>query len=1728
MNQRVMRNLLITVLLFLGMDIVLYGQNCSINAGINTTICEKDTILLNGTRSGLLAPGSVSTWSQISGASVVINSPHSLVTKITDFSSGTYKFRLSIKCKDGFFAEDSVTVKVLPLSVANAGRDIIFCPAGQNFLSGSVPRSSETGIWTIVGTNNAGITIVTPGNPASAVTLNPNVSGVTTLRWTITNTNGCVSYDEVLITNSGGVPQVNAGPDQVLGNCFSNATCTNLNASNGGVGFGGQKGIWSFVSGPGLPVISSPLSPATRVCNLMEGTYVFRYTVSGPCVTGFDDVTVIVPAPTQEVTLANANAFLLNTGYCGIVNTVTLNGNAPQYTGETVLWTQISGAPVNISNASSASTTVTGINTLGTYCFNYSITNAVSQCTSNSTVCYTFYNNGTVDAGPDQILPCNVTSTIIPTTVTGTGTLLYKIISGPSGAFTYPVNLRGSNVVSGLVIPGTYRVEVNYSFGNGCSPVSDFVDITVSRTPTGANAGTDQNFACISTATQLAGNNPALTGIGSGKWSQISGPNISTLVTPTNYICSVRGTIAGIYVYRWTITGGNRCPDNFDDIKVIIPDTTVTIANAGTDKIICPNSPLTLQGNSTRADETVQWTSIPGGVSFFPGNQIANPTINGLSGNSTYQFIYTIANSCGSTSRDTLQITTSSTAGPSLADAGPDQCLVSGTTHINLNATVPVSGAGSWSKLSGPAVTITNPALNNSTVTGVSNGTYRFIWTVSSPGCLNSTQDTVLITVSGATTNANAGTDFSSCTDAVALNANSPVVGTGSWSQISGDGDAVINAVADPRTTISNLSTGLYTFRWTIANGACASTYDDVKLTISSPPSAAFAGDNQILCGANAYFTTLSATAPASGTGQWVQVSGPNNANFTNSVLANSAVSNLTNGTYTFRWIVTGGPGCPQSTDDVLINVSLPANAGRDHSLCNLNSTTLSGNTGSNGVWSQVSGPLTQITQTPAGNPNATVSGLQPGSSYTFRYSIPSLYGCPASSDEVVINNGTFTLVPDAGADAAYCNASSFPLSGSQPGGGESGIWSVLSGPAGAAFSPSANNPNATLTNAQPGTYILKWTISNATCSSSDQKRIDNYATPTTSNAGNDQIVCFEKATLRGNTPLKGVGTWTQVGGPVTATIAAINNPVSDVSGLNTVGSYSFVWTITNGPVCSPPSRDTVRLIVSAVSPSIANAGTDKILCNESSVTLNGNTPLSGNGIWSEVGTSSATITAADIPSALVNTLNTGIHQFVWTIANADKSCVTRDTVKVINNVLPNIANAGADDTFCVFNAVSLAANSAVAGTTGTWSFVSGPNTPRLLTPNNPACQLTGLVTGTYKLRWTISSSSCPSSADEVNITIINNADQAIAGANQTLCAQSANLNGNTPGGNNKGVWTQTEGPNTAIFVSDINPATLVTNLIQGTYRFVWKIYNERCFTTDTVTLNINQPAAVYAGNDFSSCSDEPVLLSSAFVDSYDGKGIWSIVSGGGSLSTTAPTAAPNTVTYTPEPAAQGTVILRLSTQDACRIVYDDVAILINESSVPVSAANDRTVTDLNTAVTINVLANDTMYFDDTLDFCSQNAISTRPVHGTATVNADGSVLYIPQNGYAGVDSFQYQICTQHAADSSWSSHCYKEGADSAWVFVTINRRDCIIPNAFSPNGDGVNDAFVIECGKDWKLTVFNSWGIELFRDENYHNDWEGTYNGAPIPDGTYFYTLKYTTETNDSVEKAGFICLHR
>ena len=72
--------------------------------------------------------------------------------------------------------------------------------------------------------------------------------------------------------------------------------------------------------------------------------------------------------------------------------------------------------------------------------------------------------------------------------------------------------------------------------------------------------------------------------------------------------------------------------------------------------------------------------------------------------------------------------------------------------------------------------------------------------------------------------------------------------------------------------------------------------------------------------------------------------------------------------------------------------------------------------------------------------------------------------------------------------------------------------------------------------------------------------------------------------------------------------------------------------------------------------------------------------------------------------------------------------------------------------------------------------------------------------------------------------------------------------------------------------------------------------------------------------------------------------------------------------------------------------------------------------------------------------------------------------------------------------------------------------------NEFSPNGDGVNETFTIDCISRYPNNVlqgFNRWGNIVFEQRSYNNDWDGTSNGRAtvqkgqqLPVGTYYYVL--------------------
>ena len=86
----------------------------------------------------------------------------------------------------------------------------------------------------------------------------------------------------------------------------------------------------------------------------------------------------------------------------------------------------------------------------------------------------------------------------------------------------------------------------------------------------------------------------------------------------------------------------------------------------------------------------------------------------------------------------------------------------------------------------------------------------------------------------------------------------------------------------------------------------------------------------------------------------------------------------------------------------------------------------------------------------------------------------------------------------------------------------------------------------------------------------------------------------------------------------------------------------------------------------------------------------------------------------------------------------------------------------------------------------------------------------------------------------------------------------------------------------------------------------------------------------------------------------------------------------------------------------------------------------------------------------------------------------------------------------------------------------------CIIPKGISPNGDGDNDTFDLTGLGVKELSIINRYGMEVFSFKGkYTNQFVGdAKNGNQLPDGTYFYVLKYSKSTGGNFQKTGYLYL--
>lgn len=86
------------------------------------------------------------------------------------------------------------------------------------------------------------------------------------------------------------------------------------------------------------------------------------------------------------------------------------------------------------------------------------------------------------------------------------------------------------------------------------------------------------------------------------------------------------------------------------------------------------------------------------------------------------------------------------------------------------------------------------------------------------------------------------------------------------------------------------------------------------------------------------------------------------------------------------------------------------------------------------------------------------------------------------------------------------------------------------------------------------------------------------------------------------------------------------------------------------------------------------------------------------------------------------------------------------------------------------------------------------------------------------------------------------------------------------------------------------------------------------------------------------------------------------------------------------------------------------------------------------------------------------------------------------------------------------------------------------LPNAFTPNGDGINDTFTVGDGVfiNFQMQIFDRWGNLIFNSTNPSIGWDGTYNGTPASIGGYAYRVSFQDAGNTTIQQTGTLVLIR
>ncbi|WP_037360402.1 gliding motility-associated C-terminal domain-containing protein [Asinibacterium sp. OR53] len=1391
------------------------------------TVCATSntgTLTLSGYTSAILnwqsSTNNGTTWTNI--ANTTANYTYNNLTATTLFRAQVQ----SGSCAAQYSNNVAITV-AQAVTPANAGPNQSLCNVTSTTMAATAV-SSGTGTWTQVsGPSTASFT--DSHNPFT--TVNGLTSGIYQFQWTVSN-GVCASSQSTV--------QISIDPQTVPGSLASPATvCATSNT--GTLTLSGYTSTilkWQSSADNGTTWIDIANTTNTYTYTNLTATTLFRASVkSGACAAQNSNNVAITVLQTVTPSVAGNDQQLCN------VTSATMAANAP--TSGTGTWTQVSGpTAASFTDTHNPNTTVNNLS-FGTYQFKWTISNgycASSQSTVNITV-NTPSVPGTLAANATVCATAN-NGTL---TLSGysTNIVRWEFSTDNGNTWTNIANTGNTNTYNNLIATTQYRALVQ----NTVCPAaySNAAIITVFQPVTTSNAGPAQTLCNVTSAT-LAANAPAS---GSGTWTKASGPTAVSFTNPNDPNTTVTGLATGIYQFVWTISNG-VCASSQSTVQVEVDALTApgTLASPATVCVTANAGTLTLSGYSTNilhwessTDNGNTWTNIINTANTYTYNNIPATTL--------YRVL--VKNGvCASQYSNNVAIT--ALAAVSTANAGTDQQLCN-VTSATMAATLPTSGTGTWTQVSGPSTaTFTNLHDPNTTVNGLSFGTYQFKWTVSNGYCANS-EATVNITINTPSVPGTLAANATVC--ATANNGTLTLSGYSTnivrWESSADNGSTWSNIANTAATyTYTNLAaTSL--FRALVQNTVCPALYSNqVAVTVFQPVTASNAGPNQTLC--NVTSATLAANAPTSGSGTWTKVTGPSAVTFTNPNDPNTTVSGLIAGTYTFQWTISNGV-CASSQSTVQVQVdpaTIPGTLASPATVCataNAGTLTLSGYTSAVLHWE--SSTDNGNTWGAIINTNSTYSYSNLTSTTLFRASVKS-GSCAAQYS----NNVAITVVPavttaNAGTNQTLCNVTATTLAGNIPTSG-TGTWTKVSGPTSVTFT-NANDPNTMVSGLTTGTYQFQWTISNGVCTSSQstvQVEVDPATVPgtlaspasvcATGNAGTLTLSGYTSSILKWQSSTDNGNTWLDIAN--TSNTYPYNNLTQ---------STLFRASVKSGVCAAQYSNNVAITVMQAVT--TANAGPDQQLCNVTSATLAGNTPASGTGTWSFVsGPSAVTFTNPNNPTTTVYGLTTGTYQLRWTIANGP--CAVSQSVMNITVFAPSVPGTLASDA-----TVCATANGGTVALSGystnilrwesstdngnTWTNIA--NTANTFNYSN--------LTATTKYRALVQNGICPALySNLVTVNVIQPVSTANAGPDQsiTFIFATAQLNA-VPPTSGTGQWSQLTGPTTVSFVNTADPKTSITGLTyvagtppsNGVYTFRWTVSNGICANSYAdVTITVAPP----------------------------------------------------------------------------------------------------------------------------------------------------------------------------------------------------------------------------------------------------------------------------------------------